>query len=310
MNGQLAGALLGLATAVGLLVAVLALPPLRRPTLEDRVAPYLRETAQRSRLLATSTGSGLAAGVLGPTLARAAVGIDRLVGGRRSVQRRLVALGSDRTVEDIRLEQVLWGGAGLLAGLVLSAIYAAGLGRVSLLAAGALSIGGVLGGVLARDWWLSAQVRRREERIVQEFPVVAELLALAVTAGEGPVGALERVCRLSGGELARELSGALARARSGTTLVRALEELAERTSVEPLSRFVEGVVIAIERGTPLADVLRAQAGDVRAAGKRALLESGGRKEVAMMAPVVFLILPVTVLFALFPGLISIVRLAQ
>lgn len=310
MNGQLAGALLGLATAVGLLVAVLALPPLRRPTLEDRVAPYLRDTAQRSRLLATSTGSGLAAGVLGPTLARAAVGIDRLVGGRRSVQRRLAALGSDRTVEDIRLEQVLWGGAGLLAGLVLSAIYAAGLGRVSVLAAGALSLGGVLGGVLARDWWLSAQVRRREERIVQEFPVVAELLALAVTAGEGPVGALERVCRLSGGELARELSGALARARSGTTLVRALEELAERTSVEPLSRFVEGVVIAIERGTPLADVLRAQAGDVRAAGKRALLESGGRKEVAMMAPVVFLILPVTVLFALFPGLISIVRLAQ
>jgi tight adherence protein C len=61
------------------------------------------------------------------------------------------------------------------------------------------------------------------------------------------------------------------------------------------------MVIAIERGTPLADVLRAQAVDVREAGKRALLESGGRKEIAMMVPVVFLILPVTVLFALFPG---------
>ena len=35
-----------------------------------------------------------------------------------------------------------------------------------------------------------------------------------------------------------------------------------------------------------------------------------RKEIQMMVPVVFLVLPVTVLFALFPGLISIVSLAQ
>jgi tight adherence protein C len=44
--------------------------------------------------------------------------------------------------------------------------------------------------------------------------------------------------------------------------------------------------VAIERGTPLADMLRAQAADVREAGKRALLETGGRKEVSMMVPVV------------------------
>ena len=50
--------------------------------------------------------------------------------------------------------------------------------------------------------------------------------------------------------------------------------------------------------------------DVREAGKRRLLEAGGRKEIAMMVPVVFLVLPVTVLFALYPGLISIVSLAQ
>ena len=37
-------------------------------------------------------------------------------------------------------------------------------------------------------------------------------------------------------------------------------------------------------------------------GKRALMEAGGRKEIAMMIPVVFLVLPVTIVFALFPGL--------
>ena len=137
--------------------------------------------------------------------------------------------------------------------------------------------------------------------MLQEFPTIAELLALAVTAGEGPVGALERVTRLSAGELSRELGRALADARAGATLVQALEGVAARTTLPALARFVDGVAIAIERGTPLAEVLRAQAVDVREASKRQLLESAGRKEIAMMVPVVFLVLPVTVLFALFPG---------
>ena len=32
------------------------------------------------------------------------------------------------------------------------------------------------------------------------------------------------------------------------------------------------------------------------------MEAGGKKEIAMMVPVVFLVLPVTVLFAVYPGL--------
>ena len=50
-------------------------------------------------------------------------------------------------------------------------------------------------GVLARDWALDAQVRAREARMLAELPTIAEMLALAVGAGEGAVGALERVVR-------------------------------------------------------------------------------------------------------------------
>ena len=137
--------------------------------------------------------------------------------------------------------------------------------------------------------------------MLTEFPTVAELLALAVGAGEGAVGALDRVCRLSHGELAGELRRCLADARAGANLPTALQGLADRTGLPSLRRFVDGVVIAVQRGTPLAEVLRAQAQDVREEGRRALMEAGGRKEIAMMVPVVFLILPVTVLFAVFPG---------
>ena len=91
---------------------------------------------------------------------------------------------------------------------------------------------------------------------------------------------------------------------TGSPLVAALDAFAARTSVTALARFLDGLVVAVERGTPLADLLRAQAGDVRESAKRQLMESGGRKEIAMMIPVVFLVLPTVVVFAAYPAFTS------
>ncbi len=305
--------LLGLTAAVGLVLAISYAPPFRSVRLVDRIAPYVHDTPSPSRLLGTATEPGLLSAVrrvFGPAVSDGARVVDRLLGGRAAVRRRLDALATDTTVDDFRVEQVVWGGLGLLGGTLLAAVGALAAGSLNILSGGLLCVAGLLGGVLGRDWWLTQQVRRREELLLAEFPVVAELLALAVTAGEGPAAAIARVTRLSGGELARELAAALGRARAGLPLTEALQQVADRTSLEPLARFIDGLLVAIERGTPLAEVLRAQAADVREAGKRRLLEAGGRKEIQMMVPVVFLVLPVTVLFALFPGLISIVSLAR
>jgi tight adherence protein C len=305
--------LLGLVAATGLILVVTHAPPFRSVRLVDRLAPYVHDTPPPSRLLGTATEAGLltaARRVFGPAVVDGARLIDRFLGGRAAVRRRLDALGGDATVEDFRVEQVVWGGLGLLGAVLLASAGSLVAGSVNVLSVGLLCAAGAMGGVLGRDWWLTQQVQRREELLLAEFPVVAELLALAVTAGESPAAAIARVSRLSGGELARELGAALGRARSGVPLVDALQQLADRTSLDALARFIDGLLVAIERGTPLAEVLRSQAADVREAGKRRLLEAGGRKEIAMMVPVVFLILPVTVVFALFPGLISIVSLAQ
>ena len=124
----------------------------------------------------------------------------------------------------------------------------------------------------------------------------------ALSAGEGPVAALERVLRTTRGPLTTQLELTLAESRAGTPLAQALERLAARTEQGAVSRFAEGIAVAVDRGTPLADVLRSQAHDAREAARRELMEVGGRKEITMMFPVVFLILPVTVLFALFPGI--------
>jgi tight adherence protein C len=230
--------------------------------------------------------------------------VDRLIGGTTSVRRRLDQSGRGTTLEQFRAEQVLCAGAGLAAGLVLAVLAAARGSHTNPLAFLIVAAVLAIAGVLVRDQLLSVEIRRREQRIASEFPTVAELLALSVGAGEGPVGALERVTRMSRGALAQELGKALAEARSGSSVVVALERMASRSSVPALTRFVDGMAIAIERGTPLADVLRAQAADVRDESRRALLEAGGRKEIQMLVPVVFLVLPVTVIFALFPGFFS------
>jgi tight adherence protein C len=305
--------LLGLAAATGLVLVVTYAPPFRSVRLVDRLAPYVHDTPSPSRLLGTQTEPGLLTTVrrvFGPAVGNGARLVDRFLGGRASVRRRLEASGGETTLEDFRVEQVVWGGLGLLGAALLTTVGSLMAGGVNVLSAGLLCVAGLVGGVLGRDWWLTQRVQRRETLLLAEFPVVAELLALAVTAGESPTAAIARVTRLSGGELARELGAALGRARAGVPLVEALQHVADRTSLDPLARFIDGLLVALERGTPLAEVLRAQAADVREAGKRRLLEAGGRKEIAMMVPVVFLVLPVTVLFALFPGLISIVSLTR
>jgi len=314
MTGIVLGAFLGLLFAGGVLLAVRAAPPMRPIRLADRIAPYLGDTPPPSKLLARPTATSAPFAVVrrlfGPAIGDAVSFLDRVVGGSASVRRRLGGLGSGGTVDEFRIEQVVWGVIGMVGGGLVVVLAGVARGGVDPVLAGGAALLGLAGGVLARDWYLTKQVQRRESAMLSEFPVVADLLALSVVAGEAPPDALLRVCRLTGGELARDLDAALARARSGTPLTTALSDLAERTTLEPFSRFVQGLVVAIERGTPLADVLRAQAADVREVGKRALLEAGGRKEISMMVPVVFMLLPVTVLFALFPALSTLVSLTR
>lgn len=295
------GAVLGFLVGAGLMLVWIGLPRHRQAGLADRVLPYLRDTPRPSSLLAGDAPStGPVAALFAPLVRELARHVERLMGGTASVRRRLLRAGLAQDVDRFRAQQVMWGVAGGVAMLAFGTFSALTRGSSPVLVV-LLSGIGVISGVAGADWFLSHRAARREARMLTEFPTVAELLALAVGAGEGAVGALERVCRLSHGALSDELRRCLADARAGANLPVALQGLADRTGLISLSRFVDGIVIAVERGTPLADVLRAQAQDVREEGRRSIMEAGGKKEIAMMVPVVFLVLPVTVLFAVYPG---------
>ena len=301
------GAVLGAALAAGLLLAATRVVALRRTQLSVRVLPYVRDLPPAGRTAGLRPVSGsptsAAAGVFGPPLRAAADTVERVLGGATSVRRRLERADLDRTVHDFRVEQVLWG----LAAFAVAAAYGV-LRALSDPASGLFSLAVCLiafvSGVLARDTHLSSQVKRRERQVLAEFPTLAELLALAVAAGESPVAALDRVVRRSGGALSSDLAKVLAAVRTGEPVGAAFDRMAAGTGLPLVARFAQGIAVAVERGTPLAEVLHAQAADVREAGRRELIEVAARKEVLMMVPVVFLVLPVTVLFAFWPGVIG------
>jgi tight adherence protein C len=308
--------LVSLGLVLGAVLTVSGAPRMRRPRLAARLDPYLRglEPA-RTRLLeageAPLTPLPVLERLLGPLLQQGARLVERWLGGSAAVARRLREAGGSGDVARFRAEQVLWGLAAFVAAVLLTLGLPGLVGRpVSALAVVGGAVLGVLGGVLGRDGWLGRQVARRQACMLRELPILADLLCLAVTAGEGPRAAVERTVTRSRGELSRELAVVLADLRAGAPFTTAMEGLAVRVPMPAVVRFVDGLVVAVERGTPLGDVLRAQAADVREQHKRDLIEAGGRREVLMLVPVVFLELPVVILFALYPGLFSLSQLAR
>ncbi len=286
--------------AIGVWLIVQWVPTPMAPPLRDRVAPYLgrAESVWRIDPAARRTATWLPRWV--PSVAeRAAQRVTWITGGDSSALRRLDALGSDQSVEQFRLEQVGWGMASSIAAGVFLLLRGNAVEHwvPSLLIVGLAAVAGVL----ARDHALTRSVQRRTERMQAELPTIIEMLAMAVGAGSSLTAALERIGQVGNGVVAAEIARVLDDTRVGLPLVPSLQRLASRSDLNEVTRFVDAVVVAVERGTPLADVLAAQAADAREASRRALIEAGGRKEIGMMIPVVFLVLPLSVLFVLFPG---------
>lgn len=295
----------GILMGVGLWLMIYRSPFMRSVTFSERIEPQLRSQNLESRLLNAREHNQAPFGplewILRPILRDGLAALSRLNPVSKATARRLAQAGINKSPVDFRAEQLLWAAAGFAISIVFIVLGAAS-GRYNPLLAAVAVLGSAIGGFMFRDYWLGSQIRRRESKMMAEFPSLAELMALAVSAGESATGALERVCRSANGELTKEFSKVLTETRAGKPLIQALQEFSARTDLAPLVRFVDGIVVAVERGTPLADVLRAQAQDVRDTAKRDLMESAGKKEIAMMVPLVFGVLPLTVVFAVFPGI--------
>ena len=296
--------LAGLALGVGLWMLVTLVPRLGRPRLSARVAPYVYDISPGARELVdrpTVNPLPVFGMLLQPVSSRAITLLSRVLGGTDATARTLRQAGVVLTVDAFRARQLAWGAAGAAAG-VLTSIAATRLQGIPAIASLAIVIVFAASGVVLRDWLLQRAARARLSRMASELPTVLEFLTLSLSAGEGILDAIRRVSRISRGELSVELATVIADVNTGLPFAESLVALADTLRLPAFTRCVEQVTGALDRGTPLVEVLRAQAQDSRDEAKRGLLELAGRKEVAMLVPLVFLILPTTIAFAIFPGI--------
>jgi tight adherence protein C len=296
---------IGILLGLGLWTLVALLPRVGSARLAARVAPYIADVSPAAFDFATrrpAEPASFLGGMVAPALRRLRSALAAVLGGDAAVERRLRQAGSTATVEQLRGRQLLAGAAGLGAGILLALLLARNAALPPVVPVLVAALAAVLG-VLAPDQLLARAARRRRARIAEELPTVLEFLGLALAAGENVLDALRRVARLGNGDLARELGRVVAAVHAGIPLADALHRCAAELDLPPLTRTVDQLVGALERGTPLVEVLRAQVQDSRDEAKRVLLESAGKKEIAMLVPLVFLILPVTVAFAIFPGIL-------
>jgi len=144
-------------------------------------------------------------------------------------------------------------------------------------------------------------IKRRAE-IEDEFPAIVEILTLAIGAGESPAAAFKRIASRGNGYLAAEFRIVVREIEGGASFSAALDSMSKRLQSGTLRRFADSILISISRGTPLVETLLNGTSQSRNLERVRLLSAAGKSEVSMMIPVVFLILPISILFALFPSL--------
>lgn len=257
-----------------------------------RVDPYVRGLMNPSLAAEHGARSTVA------TLARI------LPQGGPSLGSRLSTAGSPLSVEGFRYEQAAWALLGGLAGMLMAGWSAIARGTEALGLGPIVILIGALLGYTARDVRLSRSIADRRARVTADLPLACDLLTLSIMAGEAVPAAFERVARALPGVVGDAFRDRVADIRAGVTTTDALQRLPGVLPGTEVGRLVDSLCVGIERGSPLADTLRAQCDDLRDSRRRALLESGGRREILMLVPVVFLILPVVVTFALYPGLVA------
>jgi tight adherence protein C len=223
----------------------------------------------------------------------------RKTSDRTSVRGKLAELGavSEIAYENFRLKEIFFCGTLTLPVIIFQVV--SGYSFLTI-------IGSVIAIPAATIIVLERTLKKRVEeyrvRIDSDFPGIVEMMTLALSAGESPLTVLNRISRRGSGPLTREFENVIEQVSKGVPFAQALDQMSRRVHSISVRRFVDALVIAVTRGAPLIDVLHGHAKEARDFQRNQILSAAGRSEISMMIPVVFLILPISILFALWPSL--------
>lgn len=281
-------------------IARMVRPP--TPRLAPRVRPYHHGVRAALGLApdTTSTASnrGVVRDLFGPLLHSSTARVAAMIESRGDdvLARRLHQAGRpDVRVDDHRMQQVAYGALGAAA---FGAAAAFAL-RTAIATVAFVVIGFVWGASRVRAA-IDRAIDRRATRLRLELPTVAQLLALHVRAGAGPIQALQRFAERGRGALAAELRAVVAAVRAGSHEVDAFQRAAELTPAPEVARVHLLFANGVERGADLASALLAIADDLRDTRRDEVRRRAIKSRAAMLLPTIGILAPVMLLFIAAP----------
>ena len=171
-------------------------------------------------------------------------------------------------------------------------------------------IGGAVLGFMTPDFWLSAKVDRRRERMRRSVPDAIDLLVICVNAGLGLDQAQLRVGEelgISHPDLSDEFNRLKLERQAGKPRPEAWHELADRTRVEELKTFATILSETDRFGTPISDALRDFAEEVRTKRRQSAEELAAKTKIKIIFPLVLCIFPCILIVLLGPAILSILN---
>lgn len=264
-----------------------------RPPLAQRLRPYVPGGMAgdgRSGLLSTESFRD----VVGPLSRSLGERLAKLFGVSEELAVKLDRIHSPLDVTAFRVRQIGRMTAALgVAGLVGVAI------RPPLLVGLLLLVGAPLLAFLVLEQQVSSASAARQRRLFLELPVLAEQLAMLLSAGYSLGSALTRLSTRGTGVCAEDLRRVIGRIRQGLSEVDALREWADVANVPALDRLVP--VLALNReASDLGRLISEEARGIRRDVQRELVETMERRGQSVWIPVTVATLVPGVIFMAIP----------
>ena len=151
---------------------------------------------------------------------------------------------------------------------------------------------------------LKRAATNRADRIDAELPHFVDQLAIAIEAGMSFDAALSYLIDASDGPLTEELKRVMTELRVGQSRKAALRSFADRVGTDSTIAFANAVLASEQLGSPLANILRAQAQDLRHQRQMYAEERAQKAPVKMLFPIAIFILPVLFVIILAPAFLG------
>ena len=275
MRGALVLAVVG--TWVGATLVLSELRWFARVPLSERLRPYVPGASGTARRGVLSVDSFRDA--IGPLARAVGERAARLAGVSEELEVRLERVHAHVDATGFRVRQIGWS----IAGLGIGAAAALAL-RPSAAVALSFLAGAPVVAFLVQEQRLALESQRWQRRLFLELPVVAEQLALLLSAGWSLGGGLNRLAARSAGAAGRDLERVCRRIRQGLSEAAALQEWARLARVPALDRLVP--VLALNRETSdLGRLVAEEARAIRRDVHRELIEAVERRNQQVWIPV-------------------------